>query len=86
MRYLLHMKTYSTAHLVGILETKVKSKSQRKVAGDVGFSPQFVNDVMNGRRPVTEGLATRLGFRKVPDRWVRIPQPAAPKKGDSNGN
>ncbi len=39
--------------------------SQKAAAKKLGCSPQFINDVLQGRREMTETLAARLGFKRV---------------------
>jgi hypothetical protein len=48
------------------LETEVEQAGgQRAWAKARGFSPSFINDVMRGRREITDRLAAALGFRRV---------------------
>ena len=37
--------------------------TQAQIAAAVGLSPQFLSDVMKGRRPLTELVARRIGER-----------------------
>lgn len=39
--------------------------SQKAAADKLGFTPQFINDVLKGRREMTEALAGKLGFKRV---------------------
>jgi plasmid maintenance system antidote protein VapI len=39
--------------------------SQKAVAEKLGFTPSFINDVLQGRREMTEALAAKLGFKRV---------------------
>ena len=39
--------------------------SQKAVAKKLGFTPSFINDVLKGRREMTEALAAKLGFKRV---------------------
>lgn len=39
--------------------------TQAKVAKRYGFSAQFINDVLKGRRDVTADLAERMGYQLV---------------------
>ena len=48
--------------------------NQRKWAKKHKFSPQYVNQVMNGKKPMSERMAKILGYKKVVD-W----QPRAKK-------
>ena len=42
-----------------------RGTTQKSVSIKLGFSPQFINDVVGGRRSVTDALAESLGFRRV---------------------
>lgn len=39
--------------------------SQKAAAKKLGFTPSFINDVLQGRREMTEALAVKLGFKRV---------------------
>lgn len=39
--------------------------SQKAVAKKLGFTPSFINDVLQGRREMTEALASKLGYKRV---------------------
>jgi DNA-binding transcriptional regulator YdaS (Cro superfamily) len=39
--------------------------SQKAAAKRLGFTPSFINDVLQGRREMTEALASKLGFKRV---------------------
>jgi plasmid maintenance system antidote protein VapI len=39
--------------------------SQKAAAKKLGFTPSFINDVLQGRREMTEALAAKLGFKRV---------------------
>jgi len=38
--------------------------SQRKFAREIGFSAQFVCDVLQGRRHISSELAEKIGYRR----------------------
>ena len=59
------MKIYSENDLLRILQNRVRDSSQKQTAIALGFTPQFINDVLAQRRPVTTALADALGFNKV---------------------
>ncbi len=42
-----------------------RGRTQAAAAKELGFTPQFINDVLNGRRGMTDNLADSLGFRRV---------------------
>lgn len=39
--------------------------SQKAAAKKLGFTPSFINDVLQGRREMTEALAAKLGYKRV---------------------
>lgn len=43
----------------------VRNDSQRVVAGELGISVAYLNDVLHGRRSVSEALARRLGWERA---------------------
>jgi DNA-binding transcriptional regulator YdaS (Cro superfamily) len=53
--------------------------TQKAVAVELGFPPAFVNDVIHGRREVSDNLARAVlkatygcEFEKLQDRWRRV--------------
>ncbi len=71
MLYISAMRSYTEAQLLNSLREAIRAKTQRQLAAELGFTPQFINDVLKGRREFTENLANALGFEKLPDRFVR---------------
>ena len=65
------MKTYTDTDLIGVLRKRVDALSQKEVSREIGFTAQFVNDVLAGRRVMTVKLATALGFIKLDNRYTR---------------
>ena len=62
------MRTYTDSEVLKYLRerfTPPRGLTQKEVARRLGFSPQFINDVVGGRRAVTDALAESLGFRRV---------------------
>ena len=45
--------------------------SQKAAADRLGFTPSFINDVLQGRREMTDQLARKLGFKRVVT-WVPL--------------
>lgn len=68
------MKTYTDLDLLGILHTRIAGCSQKQIAGDLGFTPQFINDVVAGRRMITPKLAAALGYTKLQNRYFKAKQ------------
>lgn len=52
------------------LARECKRTSQKATAKRLGFTPQFINDVLNGRRKITDNLAAKMGYQRV-TRFVR---------------
>ena len=51
------------ADLIAILRSECgRAGGQQAWARRKGFSPQYVNDVLRGRRDVSEAMANALGF------------------------
>jgi plasmid maintenance system antidote protein VapI len=52
-----------------LLEELKRSADQKRgltnTAEKLGFTIQFISDVVNQRRPVSERLAQRMGYRRV---------------------
>lgn len=46
-----------------------KIGSQKAAAKKWGISPQYLQDVLSGRRPITEKLAAKVGWKLVKT-WV----------------
>lgn len=68
------MRYYTPGEVLKVLREKVDARAgetQKAVASKLGFSPQFLNDVLAGKRPLTESLASSLGFHRVPERYTR---------------
>lgn len=50
---------------MAILKKRIAAATQREVAEQLGVSRAFLNDVVHGRRNMTEGLATAMGFTRI---------------------
>jgi plasmid maintenance system antidote protein VapI len=50
--------------IVNDLRTRAMSTSQRDIARKLAMSPQFICDVLQGRRSVTESLARQMGYSR----------------------
>jgi DNA-binding transcriptional regulator YdaS (Cro superfamily) len=56
----------SLADMVDVLNAECRRVGgQKACAKEHGVSPQFINDVIHGRREMTERLALSLGYRRV---------------------
>ena len=65
------MKHYSTSNILCELKRMCAKSNQRQVAASLGISPAYLCDVLHGKRELSEGLASRMGFEKMPDRYGR---------------
>jgi hypothetical protein len=58
--------TLSETKLRAALLERVKKAGMAKIAAfRLGISAQYLSDVINGRRDISEQLAEKLGYRKV---------------------
>jgi len=48
-----------------VLRSAIESTSQKQTAELLKISPQYLNDVIRGRRDISAELATRLGFERI---------------------
>lgn len=66
------MKTYTDGEVIQRLRERLdRGTTQAQLARDLGFSPQFLNDVLSNRRKLTGELASALGFNEEPRRFTR---------------
>jgi plasmid maintenance system antidote protein VapI len=65
------MRYYTDGEILKALRERIDAKSQKEVAVALGFSPQFLNDVLGNRRNLTSQLASALGFHECPRRFTR---------------
>jgi len=38
---------------------------EKEVAGELQVTPQYICDILKGRREISEALAIRLGYKRV---------------------
>lgn len=57
-------KTYNDSDLLKMLWEMVRGTSQKQVADQLGLSRAMLNDVLHGRRYMTERLAEAMGFKR----------------------
>ncbi len=65
------MKIYTQSELLDRLRLETDKTSQRRVADSLNVAPQYINDVLGGRRLFSAKLALRMGFSKLDDRYVQ---------------
>jgi hypothetical protein len=73
-RYSAVMREYTYEQVVEELSNLVKQSSQVKAAASLGVTASLVNMVLAGARPMSADLALRLGFLKLPDKYIRTPK------------
>jgi plasmid maintenance system antidote protein VapI len=69
------MRHYTEGELLKMLREKIdrrkRQATQAAIAKELGFTPQYLNDVLGGKRPVSRNLAGSLGFRELDRSFVR---------------
>ena len=73
------MRHYTEGEVLKFLREKVSRSNQKDVAQSLGFTPQYLNDVLGERRPITAQLAESMGYHEIPRRFTR--KPLAEAKG-----
>jgi len=46
--------------------------SQSATARQLGYSPQYICDIMKGRRGISAELASRLGYKEVDNKFRKV--------------
>jgi hypothetical protein len=67
------MKRYTVDEVFAHLQEETRRTTAQYVATQYGFSPQYINDVLHGRRKLAEKLANALGFYLVREVYEKIP-------------
>lgn len=57
-------KTYSQSDLLKVLNERIAGSSQKTVAEALGVTPQLVNDLVHGKRDISERIAKALGYTR----------------------
>ena len=57
-------KTYSQDDLLKELRAMVAESSQTSVAVKFGVTPQMVNDLVHGRRDISDRIAQLMGYER----------------------
>ena len=68
------MKEYNKEDVMQALRDLIAKSSQSKVAAGLGYSPQYISQVLKGKKALTFDLALRVGFIQLPDAYVRAPK------------
>ncbi len=56
---------YTESILLSDLRREISVSSQKEVAKRMRLTPQYINDVLHRRRPVSKEMAKKLGYRRV---------------------
>lgn len=66
------MRTYSKQKVIDDMRAKICIDfDQNDLARELGFSSAFISGVLRGKDNISLKLADRLGFEKLPDRYIR---------------
>jgi transcriptional regulator with XRE-family HTH domain len=66
------MKRYSEADLIRILREKIKfGHTQAELAAELHIFRATLNRVLHAKQAIPAKVADALGFRKLPDAYVR---------------
>ena len=65
------MKKYAKGDVMQAIRDLIAKSSQRKVAAGLGYTPQYISQVLMGKKALTDDLALRIGFIKLPDAYIR---------------
>ena len=69
------MKTYTEGEVLKYLRERLdgpRGKTQAAIARELGFSPQYLSDVVGERRVITKQLAEALGFKEQPRVFLKV--------------
>ncbi len=56
---------FTEAILIQDLRREVSGSNQKEVAKRLRLTPQYINDVLHSRRPISAKMAKRLGYKRV---------------------
>ncbi len=56
---------FSEAYVLSDLKQMLEVNSQKDLAKRLRLTPQYVNDVLHKRRPISAELAKKLGYKRV---------------------
>ena len=68
------MRKYAKGDVMLALRGMIAKSSQSKVAAGLGYTPQYLSQVLLGHKALTADLALRVGFIQLPDAYVRAPK------------
>lgn len=56
---------FTEAILISDLRREINGSSQKEVAKRLRLTPQYINDVLHSRRPVSAKMAKKLGYKRI---------------------
>lgn len=56
---------FSEAYVLSDLKQMLEVNSQKDLAKRLRLTPQYINDVLHKRRPVSAEMAKKLGYKRV---------------------
>lgn len=59
--------------IIDEVKKMLEESTQKAVGKKLGYSPSYINSLLNGRHGVTPRLAKQFGYRKVVT-WEKIDQ------------
>ena len=65
------MRTYDKDDVMQALRDLIAKSNQSKVATGLGYSSQYISQVLSGKKALTADLAFCVGFIQLPDAYVR---------------
>ena len=68
------MRKYAKGDVMQALRGMIAKSSQREVAAGLGYTPQYLSQVLMGKKALTADLALRVGFIQLPDAYIRTPK------------
>ena len=68
------MRKYAKGDVMQALRGMITKSSQRQVASGLGYTPQYISQVLMGKKALTADLALRVGFIQLPDAYIRAPK------------
>lgn len=71
------MKNYTADEVMEVLRKEAKKLGQKQAAASLGFSPQFICDVLKGKRKLTAKLSLALGFIDIGKRYIKAEKETA---------
>ena len=60
------VKRYTDEQAIAVMRTAIiKYGTQKKMAAALGVTSQYISDILNGRRPISDRMAQAIGLKKT---------------------